>query len=243
MSFWDYLFNKSITKKPQSQPAQPMPIGEECRRLDEIDALKKGSQEWNLAWEAYWEHFKTLPPQLQYPTAWELGKRGCSAGTSGFHGGVAKLSPFPFSACGWADYENPGWGADQGVAFRVCMPCFGDRKPLLYYLDDDNWPREDHEQERLALIKRYSSGISHVRVERRVCKDWHGNVGEHRVVLFEPDPAAIKKTVMLEGKAVPTSELGGYIFMLPRAGEFYCLLGEVLNGKMIPLHEDDFCMK
>ena len=63
------------------------------------------------------------------------------------------------------------------------------------------------------------------------------------MVLFEPDPTAVKKTVRLSGEAVSTKILGEYVFVLPRAGEFYCLLGEVRDGEMIPLHKDDFCMK
>ena len=60
---------------------------------------------------------------------------------------------------------------------------------------------------------------------------------------FHLDPKRIRETVLLSGKAVETDRLGGYVFVLPRAGEFFCELGEIVDGKRVPLHIDDFCMK
>ena len=220
-------------------------LWQQCQEADQRFRQIEAEAEENKkqAWQTYWQHYETLPAGLQSLVAWELAKRGASQGRSGFHGGMGVSLPFPFSPCGWASYEEPVWGAAEGVAFRVNRACFGDRKPLLYYLDDDNWPSEDREKEYLAIIERYSSGISGVRAERRRCRGWDGEEKERRVVLFEPDPTAVKKTVRLSGEAVSTKILGEYVFVLPRAGEFYCLLGEVRDGEMIPLHKDDFCMK
>lgn len=238
MNFWKKLFGKGTVTKPE---AQPDPMEEELRRLAAIEAIAPNSMK-QQAWQDYREHYQTLPPQLQCLVAWEIAKRGASQGRSGFHHGPGSI-PFPFSACGWASYQDPRWGAMEGVAFRIKKDCFGDRKPLLYYLDDDGWPCAERENIDLALIQRYSSGISGVRVEQRRCKDWNGDEKEQRVVLFELEPAAIKETVELQGYAVSTKEVGEYVFVLPRCGEFYCVLGEILDGKMIPLHKDDFCMK
>lgn len=231
MNLWKKLFGK----KPSD------PLEDEIRRLDAIEA--EAEQEKKQALQAYWEHYETLSPQMQSLVAWELAKRGASQGRSGFHGGVGGGLPFPFAPIGWASYQDPQWGDMEGVAFRVRKDCFGDRKPLLYYLDDDGWPDAERENMDLAIIQRYSSGISGARVERRCCTDWYGREKEHRVVLFELDPAAVKETVVLSGKAVPTKEVGEYVFVLPRCGEFYCVLGECRVGEMIPLHKDDFCMK
>ena len=196
------------------------------------------------AWQDYWAHYETLSPQMQALVAWELARRGASQGMSGFHG-MAPGLPFPFHACGWSTCQDPRWksGETWGAAFRVNRDCFGDRKPLLYYLDGDNWPWAEGTSTDLEIIRQYSSGITGVHVENRWCKSWDGKEGSRQVVLFELDPAAVKKSVRLSGKDVPTADVGEYIFVLPRAGEFNCLLGEVRDGELIPLHHDSFCMK
>lgn len=211
------------------------------QRFRRIDAKVKSEKD--QAWQAYWEHYETLPSSLKPLVAWELAKRGLSQMRSGFHSGWKVTPPFPVWPCGWTSYQDPKWGAMDGVAFRIEKSCFGDRKPLLYYLDDDSWPGADREDTDLALIREYSSGISGVRVERRKCRGWDNGEREQRVVLFELDPAAVKQTVNLRGETVSTKEAGEYLFVLPRCGEFYCVLGEVRDGVMIPLHKDDFCMK
>ena len=211
------------------------------RRFGQIEA--EGAREKERAWQAYREHFQMLPPQLQCLAAWELAKRSASPEKSGFGGSWKAEIPAPFSFCGWTAYQDPHWGEMGGVAFRVMKPCFGGRNPLLYYTDDDGWPCAERENLDLALIQQYSSGISKLRVEQRRCKDWNGEEKERRVVLFELDPSAIRESLPLNGNAVSTKDAGEYIFVLPRSGEFYCVLGEVRDGEMIALHRDDFCMK
>ena len=49
--------------------------------------------------------------------------------------------------------------------------------------------------------------------------------------------------MMLSGHEVPASETGGYVLVLPKVGEFWCELGEILNGKRVPLLFDDYCIK
>lgn len=65
----------------------------------------------------------------------------------------------------------------------------------------------------------------------------------YRVMVFELDTAAVKPYVTLSNKQVSTSELGEYIFALPRCGEFFCDLGEIRDGELIHLHRDNYCMK
>lgn len=221
----------------KKREAEPNLLKEELARLD---AVEKAS-DVREAMKGWRQHFDTLPPQLRSRVCWELARRGASRGRSGFHG-MGGNKEMPFSFCGWADYRDPEWGETQGVGFRINRACFGDRPPVLYYLDDDNWPGEGREK-KLDLIRRYSSGIVRVRTEQRVCKNWSGKEAECRVVLFELSRAAVKRTVMLEGKKCPTAQVGEYIFVLPRCGEFYCLLGEERDGELIPLHRDDYCMK
>lgn len=196
------------------------------------------------AWDTYAEHYQTLPRQLQSLVGWELAKRHVFQGRSGWQEQMPYLKlPSPFVFCGWASYQDPSWGYCEGVAFCITKDCFGDRTPTLYYFDDDNWPNGWKEQEALETISRYSSGISNARVEMRRCKNWRGVEDDRRVVLFDLDPSAVKETVLLSGEAVSTQEVGEYIFVLPRSGEFDCVLGEVRGGELISLCNADFCMK
>lgn len=186
----------------------------------------------------YGDHLKTLPADDLPLVGYEVGKAGLSQGHSGFHGfGVNPM--VPFQACGWADYDDPNWEGAQGVGFRINRQCFGGRDALLYYFDDDRFPAEDQTEWILSVIRQCSSGIACVRVDSVV----DGKGFAHRAILFRLDAGAIRKTVSLSGQEVATEVLGGYVFVLPRAGEFYCQLGEIVDGRAVPLHIDDFCMK
>lgn len=180
---------------------------------------------------------------LQFQLGYEAAKLGFSNGTSGFHSPVFHQGdlPMPFCAIGWGSYQHPGWGDAEGVAFRIESRCFDGRSVQLYYFDDDQCFAE-HRDMYVKLIETYSSGIADIRIEDRVCTQFN-QTKQHSVILFRLEPKAIRETVVLSGKSVPTSETGEYIFVLPRCGEFFCQLGEIQNDEMIPLHKDDFCMK
>lgn len=177
---------------------------------------------------------------------YQAAKNGDSRGMSGFHFS-RRAMPFPFSMCGWADYVEPDWGNTQGVGFRIEKECFDGREPLLYYFDDDGFPADRDEKrlkQSIQLILQYSSGIADVRVEQRMCRRLFSQTAEeHSVLVFRLDPAAVKESISLSGKPVSTDQLGGYVFVLPRCGEFSCQLGEIIDDEMLPLHHDNFCMK
>ncbi|MBE5794894.1 MAG: hypothetical protein E7323_09485 [Clostridiales bacterium] len=203
---------------------------------------KQIKSRWEQELEAfrddYQNHLKTLPAHALPLVGYEIGRAGLSQGHSGFHGwGINPM--VPFQACGWADYDAPSWEGAQGVAFRINRQCFGGRDALLYYFDDDRFPREERVEWILPIIRQCSSGISCVRVESVV----DGKGFAHRAILFRLDEGAIRETVSLSGQEVATEALGGYVFVLPRCGEFYCQLGEIVDGRAVPLHIDDFCMK
>lgn len=199
---------------------------------------RRWEQELEQFREDYGNHLKTLPADALPLVGYEMARTGLSRGHSGFHG-LGADPMLPFGACGWADYEAPDWPDAQGVAFRINRRCFGGRDVQLYYFDDDHFPKVEVEERILATIRQCSSGIACVRVDSVV--DEKGFA--HRAILFRLDAAAIRDTVRLSGQDVDTKELGGYVFVLPRAGEFFCELGELSDGRMIPLHKDDFCMK
>lgn len=241
-------------------PEQNRLYEEACRQLNDIthqlrqDIEKRLKKEYSAAQDAYQAHLDSLPPDQLFAVGYEIAKEGCSRGSSGFHHGSALYLPFGF--CGWADYEyterikpfknNQGqlveaeWGEyvhqTQGVAFRIVKPCFGDRNPLLYY----NGERGIRDKGLFVqTVQKYSSGIGDIRIEST------GGYHDSDVFFtFRLDAGAIRETVRLNGRDIRTTDAGGhYIFVLPCAGEFNCELGEIINGKRIPLHYDNFCMK
>ena len=168
---------------------------------------------------------------------------------SGFHG-FGTSYPIPFSMCGWATFDGK-WG---GVAFRINRDCFDGRDAVLYYMDDDFFGNlQDHQMEWLQMIRngieKYSSGLTDVQIcEQREQNNFMFRGHSHSptrvtTIRFRLDSSKIKETVELAQKTVPTSEIGEYIFVLPKAGEFYIELGEIIDNKCVPLHYDDFCMK
>jgi len=205
---------------------------------------KESEAERERAWEEYFERYRTLPESIKPFAAYGLAKCNASSKRNDLTSKLGRhCVSLPFSFCGYTTYEHPKWGESYGVAFRINTECFGDRTPLLYYLDDDNWPESSFDDTPIESLLELSSGIASVRTEGHVCKGWDGKEKERCVVLFELDPSAIKKEINLNGTVVSTEKAGEYILVVPRSGEFYCLLGEVLNGEMIPLQKDDFCMK
>lgn len=257
MKFWKKFLKKFALRLrkpevpcPEAVPTAPVPaphpestgdiLRESSELLRELDAiLATGSHREATA---YWQ---TLPIKSQKCLTYELAKRTPSQSTSGFHGFG---SDCVIRACGWADYEGewyPGSGLHslQGVAFRIDRECFPEGPVRIFYLDEDDFGNEDA----LRLIRQYSSGIRNVHTERRVCPGWghgvHTQFRERTLIVFDLDEAAVRPTVTLSGQPVPTGQVGSYIFVLPRCGEFYCVLGELREEELIPLHRDDFCMK
>lgn len=190
-------------------------------------------------WAEYWQHHNTMEPALQKRLGYEVARRGFSRGQSGFHGLHSSGWQTPFAFCGWATCALEC--CYEGLAFRIDRDCFPDGPVTLYYMDDDHWPGQDGDM--LKHIQRLSSGIANLRIEESsvTCKET--KYIKHSALVFDLDSEAIKPTVILSGKSVPTDQLGGYVLVLPRAGEFFPELGEIRNGEMIPLHRDDFCMK
>lgn len=162
------------------------------------------------------------------------------------HCRVARNAPFQHYA--WARTEYQSLPLD-GVAFSVWSACFAGRDPLLFFVESD--VREPCPLEEVKTwepgwagevwrnIEGYSSGI---RVE--------GLCG--RAVLFRLDPSRIRSqdifyggTLVLEDSSFHRDMLGpeDFIFTWPGAGEFDCTLGEVIDGMLVPLMRDDYCMK
>ena len=178
---------------------------------------------------------------------YEECKNEPTSGRSGFHAWGGDCGVFSF--CGWFYSDD-----EYGVAFRINKDCFGERDPLLYYMDDDyfgelnEWGKNRIKKMR-EIIESHSSGLADIRIVEYEEKEefrFRGRRYEpEKVTMFQfrLDSSKIRETVDIGGNPVSTYDVGEYIFILPRAGEFFIELGEIENGKRIPLHYDDFCMK
>ena len=239
-----FFLNRKKKSAPKPEDAGLHQVLTRFRQIREMPR----DEQYDQAMEQFLEELKAQPEAIRSRMVYEIAKIENSRSTSGFHGitnggGVIQ-------ACGWADYSIFRWGKawhDQGVAFRIRRECFPEGPVRLYYLDDEHFPCRGGEDAEifLQLIRQHSSGISNVHVERRVCKGWHDHRDEEEqtLIVFDLDETAIHHTVVLSGNPVPTKDLGGYVFVLPRAGEFNCVLGEIRDDAVISLHKDDFCMK
>ena len=71
-----------------------------------------------------------------------------------------------------------------------------------------------------------------------------GLLEETCAVAFTLDPVAIKPTLIIQGRPYDTEECGGYVFILPRSGEFDCTIGQLFDDNLrLPLRTDSYCMK
>lgn len=201
-------------------------------------------------------HYNGISNELQNILTYEYRKMKPCRGKSGFHNEYSKYEPI--SVFGWADYGER-W---PGVGFRINYKCFSGRDVELYYIDDEmldyldedvtddfyQW-KKDNRSYMLEKIKEYSSGLSRIQIHQEEEDNnfmFHGESYNRRKVTsfrFHLDPKNIREYVICDGDQISSSDFGGYFFVLPRAGEFVCEFGEIIDGKRVPLLFDEFCMK
>lgn len=206
------------------------------------ERIKAVRQEGQAAQEAafaeYARHFEGLP-ETQRPAALYAFARQFPAQTySRLHSLCTLSFRMPFERYDYAQTRPV-----PGVAFSINPDCFAGRAPLLFYclnnyediprgmplekagsLPPDPWMTEVY-----STIEGYSSGI---RLE--------GLRG--RLFLFRLEKNNIRKPDIFPNHPDPENQ-PDYIFTWPGAGEFSCVLGEVVDGKLYSLHRDDFVMK
>ena len=197
--------------------------------MEELPRLYEAEQAEEM--EAYRDHFRSLPKQVQAYMLYEMALHDTPMGRSGSH---MRLSGGVFWPCAWARTKPV-----EGVSFGIDRACFAGRDPLLFFVESfvkggetlaeaKGWPA-GWAGEVWKTIEGCSSGIQ---VE--------GMRG--RVVLFRFREWNIRKLDILYG-GPGAKEQPDYVFTWPGAGEFQCTLGEVLEDRLVPLHRDDFCMK
>lgn len=152
------------------------------------------------------------------------------------------LAPYrPIAFLGWA-----GWHNDVGPAYAIDGARLCGQASRLFYTDDDIECRKWLARARAMRVERESSGIADVRVEllprlRRMDTDL---VEERWCITFTLD-AACKRPVAIMGEEVRPKGASA-VLVLPWAGEFNCLLGEIVAGdayNAFVLASHSYCMK
>ena len=134
----------------------------------------------------------------------------------------------------------------MGPAYLLEGACLCDQASGLFYTDDDIAHCERLARMRAGYVERESSGIADVRVERlarlrRLDRDLEG---ESWCITFALDEARQRPVPVLGDEVEPTGSAA--VLVLPWAGEFECMLGEVVGGdtdNAFVLACDGYCMK
>lgn len=203
--------------------------------------LVRSMIEGNLSWAEYMAHYQGLAHDEKAIAGYLLAMGGQSGGhgfMQWFQSGCDVKYPFMF--CGWAGMHN-----EVGPIFRINRECFfPEEDPLLFYTDDDliyyGPKNQGHVQHLAERIEKHSNGVTDAKVRMLTL---HGREAPVLGITFRLSSASIRETVELNGERIKTSIQDGYFFVLPKAGEFDCVLGKVTDSGCISLHSDSFCMK
>ena len=205
------------------------------RELERADLLVTQQ----IGWEEYLQQYDVLDDVSKKIAGYMLAMAGMSDG-SGDHRyfRVDKNVEYPFMFCGWL-----GMNSSQGAVFRINRDAFAvNEDPTLFYTDDSMaFSLNSHREEILDFarsIELCSSGLTDMDVQVLHFDDRDPQLA----VIFRLSADAIKDTIEMGGLQ-ETAPLGGYLFGLPRVGEFDCIMGEVYPDGPLILNYDRFCMK
>ena len=155
--------------------------------------------------------------------------------------GHVSLMRLPLHFIGWGGEHN-----EIGPAYEIDAKCHISADSRIFYTDDDIRGDADAAWELAHYIAQASSGIIDVRAEQLdQLRTMSGNIrAAHQCVTFRLEDTALKE-IAVNGKHV-SPENGKAIFILPKAGEFDCMLGEVVHGdpdNAFILAKHNYCMK
>lgn len=147
---------------------------------------------------------------------------------------------YPFAFCGWAGINN-----DIGPAYIINKEAFTGENNGLFYTDDDIRDERDGAERLAGWIAGESSGLWDVHVEKLSnLQTMEGpEEGGCWGIVFFLDEQAVRDEVIINGKPKMKEESGGYLFVLPKAGEFNAILGERVEDSCFILSKDMYCMK
>lgn len=202
----------------------------------------------------YMKEYVQFPQDIRYALSYVLSLVESSEGS--FYSAYGRLAGefylrpkvpplyLPFRFVGWAGVHN-----DVGAAYEMANSHFvhGTR---FFYTDDDI-ENSSTEAEWLAeRIARESSGLFDVRVERlpEVKCGNDGDGCERFGVTFSISPEN-SRSILVNGNPYQSVYEGidrPIVFVLAKAGEFNCMMGEMVNGDpdaCFVLAKHMFCMK
>ena len=147
----------------------------------------------------------------------------------------------PLSFVGWGGQHN-----EIGPAYEIDGNCHIDAGSKMFYTDDDIRGNAASAEELAGYAAQVSSGITGVRAEQLpVLRTMNRDIKEaHWCISFRLDDSA-RKEICVNGQAVKPEE-GRALFILPKAGQFDCMLGEMVYGdpeNAFILAKHNFCMK
>ena len=148
----------------------------------------------------------------------------------------------PLCFIGWAGPQN-----NIGPAYEIDPTCLSGVPSRIFYTDVDI----RHDPEEAAWLAKYiakeSSGIEDVRAETLNSLYTLQGLEAEMVsgISFHLSESA-RKHMIVNHQEIESGEHGGAIFVLPKAGEFTCMLGEMLNddpATCVILAKHMYCMK
>ncbi len=142
-----------------------------------------------------------------------------------------------------------GWGGEHngvGPAYEIDGNCGIGASSKLFYTDDGIRGDRDAAEELARGVLEASSGIADVQAEQlEQLRTMDSDIrSAHWCVTFRLDDAALKEVAVNGEHTKP--EAGKAFFILPKTGEFDCMLGEVVDGdsdNAFILTKHSYCMK
>ena len=148
----------------------------------------------------------------------------------------------PLRFIGWAGSHN-----DIGPAYEIDSACLSGADSRIFYIDDDIQNHPESAEWLAKDIAQQSSGIEDVHAETlNSLYTLEGpETGMITGVSFRLSETA-RRNITVNHREMECGEHGGEIFVLPKAGEFTCMLGEMLGGDptaCVILAKHMYCMK
>lgn len=148
----------------------------------------------------------------------------------------------PLRFIGWAGPHN-----DIGPAYEIDSACLSGADSRIFYTDDDIQYRPESAEWLVRDIAQQSSGIGDVRTETLNSLYTLGGMEAGMIagISFRLSETA-RRNITVNQREMECGEHGGAIFVLPKAGEFTCMLGEMLGGDLaacVILAKHMYCMK
>ena len=202
----------------------------------------------------YMKEYVQLPQDIRYALGYVLSLAESSE--SGFYSAYGRLAGefyllpkvpplyLPFRFVGWAGVHN-----DVGAAYEMAFSRFANGT-RFFYTDDDIENSSDEAEWLAERVARESSGLIDVRVEcLPEVKCGNGGDGRERFgVTFSISPENSLSTYVNGNPYHSVYEEidRPVVFVLAKAGEFNCMMGEMVNGDpnaCFVLAKHMFCMK